>query len=156
MFLYIFESLGTMELLLIAVVALVVFGPRKLPTMARKAGSMMRELRSVSNDFRTTWEREIDFEEKKSLQTADEKAETNDFFGENVSFGEEFEKEKRIENQKTSETEKQSIKKAEKEKTILPEIKELSEEDFRRLSESRKKIKPEPVDKPVSEKSEWL
>ena len=39
-------------------VALIVFGPRRLPEMARKFGKMMTELRKVSNDFKSTWERE--------------------------------------------------------------------------------------------------
>jgi Tat protein translocase TatB subunit len=56
--LLILESIGTQELILVGLVALIVFGPRKLPQMARKFGKMMTELRKVSNDFRATWERE--------------------------------------------------------------------------------------------------
>ena len=70
----ILESLGTWELLLIAIVALVVFGPRKIPEMARKAGKLMAELRSVSDDFKSTWEREaaLDEDEKKAFDFSDE------------------------------------------------------------------------------------
>ena len=57
-FLFILETIGTQELILVGLVALIVFGPRRLPQMARKFGKMMTELRKVSNDFKATWERE--------------------------------------------------------------------------------------------------
>lgn len=66
MFLLILESIGTSELILIAAVALIVFGPRKLPEMAKKLGKTMAEFRNATNEFKTTWEREVAFEEDKS------------------------------------------------------------------------------------------
>jgi Tat protein translocase TatB subunit len=60
--LFIFESIGTSELILIGIVALIVFGPRKLPELARKAGKVMTDLRSTTNEFRDTWQREVDLE----------------------------------------------------------------------------------------------
>jgi len=51
------------ELILIGAIALIVFGPRKLPQMARTAGKMMAEFRKATSDFKETWEREVDFEE---------------------------------------------------------------------------------------------
>ncbi len=65
MFLFIFESIGMQELILIGAIALIVFGPRKLPQMARTAGKMMAEFRKATSDFKETWEREVDFEEFK-------------------------------------------------------------------------------------------
>ena len=64
MFLFIFESIGTSELLLIAVVALIFLGPRRMPEMARKAAKIMAEFRSATNEFKQTWEREVNFEEE--------------------------------------------------------------------------------------------
>ena len=64
MHLFIFESLGTQELILIALVALIFLGPRRLPEMARKAGKIMSDLRNTTSEFRQTWEREVDFEEE--------------------------------------------------------------------------------------------
>lgn len=64
MFLFILESLGTSELLLIAVVALIFLGPRKLPQIAKTIGRTMAEFRSATNEFKTTWQREVDFEEE--------------------------------------------------------------------------------------------
>lgn len=64
MYLFIFESLGTSELILIGIVALIFLGPRRLPEIARKVGKMMADLRSTANDFKSTWEKEVDLEEE--------------------------------------------------------------------------------------------
>jgi TatA/E family protein of Tat protein translocase len=53
------ESLGTPELLLIMLVALIVFGPRKLPSLGRTIGKYTSEFKRASRDFRETWEREV-------------------------------------------------------------------------------------------------
>lgn len=64
MYLFIFESIGTSELVLIGIVALIFLGPRKLPEIARKIGKIMAEFRSTTQDFKSTWEREVNFEEE--------------------------------------------------------------------------------------------
>jgi len=65
---FIFESLGTSELILIGIVALIFLGPRRLPEVARKLGKIMNELRSTTTEFKETWEREVNFDEEvKSL-----------------------------------------------------------------------------------------
>ena len=56
------ESLGTTELLVILVVALVLFGPRKLPEMTRKFGKSLNEFKRASDEFKQTWEREVAME----------------------------------------------------------------------------------------------
>jgi TatA/E family protein of Tat protein translocase len=56
------ESLGTTELLVILVVALVLFGPRRLPEMTRKFGKGLNEFKRASDDFKRTWEREVALE----------------------------------------------------------------------------------------------
>ena len=56
------ESIGTTELLVILVVALVVFGPRKLPEMGRMLGKSLGEFKRASDDFKRTWEREVETE----------------------------------------------------------------------------------------------
>jgi sec-independent protein translocase protein TatA len=55
-----FGTLGGPELFLILVVALIVFGPRKLPEMGRSLGRMMAEFRKASSDFQRTIEEEVD------------------------------------------------------------------------------------------------
>lgn len=45
-------DLGPEKIILILVVALIVFGPQKLPDLARQAGNMMRELRKLQEQVR--------------------------------------------------------------------------------------------------------
>lgn len=56
------ESVGTTELLLILVVALIIFGPRKLPELSRTIGKSLNEFRRASDEFKRTWEREVEME----------------------------------------------------------------------------------------------
>lgn len=58
MFLLILDSLGGTELLLILVVALIIFGPKKLPQLSRSLGRSLAEFKRASHDFKQTWERE--------------------------------------------------------------------------------------------------
>lgn len=60
--LLILESFGTSEFLLILVVALIFFGPRKLPQLSRQIGKSLAEFRKASEDFKRTWEREVALE----------------------------------------------------------------------------------------------
>jgi sec-independent protein translocase protein TatB len=71
-FLFIFESIGTSELLLVGIVALIFLGPRKLPEMARRIGKIMAEFRSTTNEFKETWQREVNFEEEAKALNLDE------------------------------------------------------------------------------------
>ena len=64
MFLFIFESVGTSELLLIGIVALIFLGPRKMPEYAKKIGKLMSDFRSTTSEFKETWQREVNFEEE--------------------------------------------------------------------------------------------
>src|SRR5712691_495713 len=57
-----FGSLGGPEILLIFIVALIVFGPKRLPEMGRKVGELLRELRRTTGEFRSNIEREIGFD----------------------------------------------------------------------------------------------
>lgn len=63
MFFLILESLGSTELVFILVMALVFFGPRKLPQMSRSMGKHLAEFRRASEDFKRTWDREVSLEE---------------------------------------------------------------------------------------------
>ncbi len=64
-FLLVFEFLGTTELLVIAVVALILFGPRKLPEIGRTVGKAIGEFKRASDDFKRTWEYEVEIEQRK-------------------------------------------------------------------------------------------
>jgi TatA/E family protein of Tat protein translocase len=63
LFLLIFESIGAPELLVIVVVALIIFGPRKLPQLSRSLGKSLSEFKRQSDEFQRTWEREVALEE---------------------------------------------------------------------------------------------
>jgi Tat protein translocase TatB subunit len=55
-----FGTLGGPELFLILVVALIVFGPRKLPEIGKSLGKMMAEFRKASQEFQRTIETEVE------------------------------------------------------------------------------------------------
>ncbi len=61
---------------MIGIIALIFLGPRKLPEMARKLGKIMADLRNTTNEFKETWEREVNFdEEARALRLDDDLAE---------------------------------------------------------------------------------
>ena len=62
LFLLILDSLGNSELLLILAAALIFFGPRRLPQLSRQLGKSLTEFRRASEDFKRTWEREVNLE----------------------------------------------------------------------------------------------
>ena len=69
MFALILDSLGSTELIFILAVALIFFGPRKLPQLARSLGKSMAEFRKASEDFKRTWEREVALESSRLEST---------------------------------------------------------------------------------------
>src|SRR6187397_2799184 len=62
-------SLGFPELMIIMVIALIVFGPRKLPELGRSLGKSIGEFKRASNELRSTIEEEIRIEETRPAQT---------------------------------------------------------------------------------------
>jgi TatA/E family protein of Tat protein translocase len=65
-FALILESFGSTELLFILIIALIFFGPRKLPQLSRSLGKSLAEFRRASEDFKQTWEREVALESGRS------------------------------------------------------------------------------------------
>src|SRR5438093_9127832 len=65
-----FGSLGGPEIVLIFVVALIVFGPKRLPEIGRKVGGLVRELRRATGEFRSSVEREIGLDPVSGLEQA--------------------------------------------------------------------------------------
>ena len=63
-----FGSIGMPELLIIFVVALIVFGPRKLPDLGRSLGKSLAEFKRASNELKNTLDEEIRMEERKAQE----------------------------------------------------------------------------------------
>src|SRR2546421_11850098 len=63
MYLFILDSLGSTEVLVILGAALIFFGPRRLPQLSRQLGKSLSEFRRASDDFKRTWEREVNLED---------------------------------------------------------------------------------------------
>lgn len=61
--------LGMQEMLIILVVALIVFGPRKLPQIGKTLGKSIAEFRRTSTELRSTLEREVQMEEFRAART---------------------------------------------------------------------------------------
>lgn len=129
MFLLILESIGTPELILIAVVALILFGPRKLPQMAKTVGKTMADFRNATNEFKTTWQREAQFEDEK-----------NGLLTDTVAVA------------KSSDEEIKTVS-ANQTENLQPKVRELSESEIEELF---KKNKPQPDDNrsEITEKTE--
>jgi TatA/E family protein of Tat protein translocase len=62
--------LGFPELIIIFVVALIVFGPRKLPELGRSLGKGLSEFKRASNDLRNTLDDEIRLEEHRTTNAS--------------------------------------------------------------------------------------
>ncbi len=62
-----FGSIGMPELIIIFVIALIIFGPRKLPELGRSLGKSLAEFKRASNELRNTLEEEIRVEEQKEV-----------------------------------------------------------------------------------------
>ena len=62
-------NLGMPEVLLILVIALIVFGPRKLPELGKSLGQAMAQFRRASDDFKRSWEQEVELEKTRKSES---------------------------------------------------------------------------------------
>ena len=65
-----FGSIGMPELIIILVIALIIFGPRKLPELGRSLGRSINEFKKASNELRSTLEEEIRIDEQREKTRA--------------------------------------------------------------------------------------
>ncbi|MGH9383966.1 MAG: TatA/E family twin arginine-targeting protein translocase [Vicinamibacterales bacterium] len=56
------------ELIIILVIALIIFGPRKLPELGKSLGRSLNEFKKASQDLQNTLEQEIKIEEEKEKE----------------------------------------------------------------------------------------
>jgi Tat protein translocase TatB subunit len=61
----VFGSLGGSEVIVLFVLALLLFGPRRLPEIGKTIGKAVAEFRKASQDFRASLEREVEIEKLK-------------------------------------------------------------------------------------------
>ena len=57
-------NLGFPEIVIIFVIALLIFGPRKLPELGKSLGKGLAEFKRASNELKRTWEDEVKTEEQ--------------------------------------------------------------------------------------------
>ncbi len=67
-----FGSIGMPELIVIFVIALIIFGPRKLPELGRSLGKSINEFKRASNELKSTLEEEIRVDEQRTAAKAPE------------------------------------------------------------------------------------
>jgi sec-independent protein translocase protein TatA len=63
-----FGSIGMPELIIIFMIALIIFGPRKLPELGRSLGKSLGEFKRASNELRNTLDEEIRLEEQRATE----------------------------------------------------------------------------------------
>jgi len=138
MYLFILESIGTSELLVIGLVALMFLGPRKLPELARSIGKAMNEFRRSTSEFKQTWEREVVSE----VNTIKSEVQVSTFL------------------EDSSVRTKNSIEKdtiTNKNVITAPEIKEVSEADFQGMISRENSALEKKTEESVSaDKQSWL
>ncbi len=134
-YLFILESIGTSELILIGLVALIVFGPRRLPELARMLGKAMNEFRRTTDDFKNTWTREVDFE----IEGNSDKEKLNSI----------------SENPLMSESSIQRNTIGVMNEIVVPEIKEINQTDFEE-NFVKKEINTKELENNQTNKRDWL
>lgn len=70
-------GLGFPELIFIFVLALIIFGPRKLPELGKTLGNALGQFKRASEDFKRSWEDEVELEKRRIVEFEPPKPATN-------------------------------------------------------------------------------
>jgi TatA/E family protein of Tat protein translocase len=62
-------SLGMQEIIIIFILALIIFGPRKLPELGKTLGKGLAEFKKASNELKQTWEDEVRLDKEKETMS---------------------------------------------------------------------------------------
>ena len=62
-----FGGLGFTELFFIFILALIIFGPRKLPELGKTLGNALGQFKRASEDFKRQWEDEVEIERRRPI-----------------------------------------------------------------------------------------
>ncbi len=135
LYLFILESIGTSELMLIGLIALIVFGPRKIPELARTIGKLMMEFRRSTDDFKRTWEQEAKFGDSNSIEKEMNTVSKTPKVTENSIGGNLVTEENRI---------------------FVPEVREINYQDFEKNIGQPQPQKTEIIKKDSADKRDWL
>ena len=68
-----FGSVGVPELIIIFTIALIIFGPRKLPELGKSLGKSLAEFKRASNELKNTLDEEIRLEERRTANLEEER-----------------------------------------------------------------------------------
>lgn len=63
-------SLGWQEIIVIFILALIIFGPRKLPEIGKSLGKGLAEFKKASNELKQTWEEEVRLDKEKESMSS--------------------------------------------------------------------------------------
>jgi sec-independent protein translocase protein TatA len=83
-------SLGWQEIIIVFIIALIVFGPRKLPELGKTLGKGLAEFKKASNELKQTWEEEVRLDKEKEAVSdilKDSTITKSDILGDNSSTG---------------------------------------------------------------------
>ena len=67
-------SVGVPELIIIFILALIIFGPRKLPDLGRSLGKSLAEFKRASNELRNTLDEEIWLDDERATRAPEPSA----------------------------------------------------------------------------------
>jgi Tat protein translocase TatB subunit len=127
-------NFGWTEMFFIAILALVLFGPRRLPEMGRKLGKLMSQLRNASDQFKQAWDDELEKEGLKDVQNRVQKGfSPSSFLDDNSSSGDHAQEEvvqAGVEASSSSVNFEPAISSSETVNTSRPEIVNLSNNNF--------------------------